>query len=275
MTRFASRPALHFVLAGGLLFAGVRVLLAHRAAPSAAARSNGSDDALLLQEALALRLDDSRTARGRLVELAQSLELAGSDSAGLEREARALGLERSDPVLQRHMIELMRLAASSARQPPDETTLRAYYTAHAEQFATPARVQLTQIYLSPARRGGAAATDAAALLARLREGALDADAAVALGDGFGRVGSRLGASSRDELARTFGAAFADAVFAQPTGEWRGPVASSYGLHLVRVETHLPVEVPDLARVRGRVLHAYLRERGADQLRDALAALRTP
>jgi hypothetical protein len=271
--RFARRPTLHFILAGGLLFGALRALPARDHTPLAALR-DGNDDALLLHEALALRLDDTRTVRGRLVELAESLGLAGADPTAREREARALGLERSDPVLQRHMIELMRLAAGSTRRPPDEATLRTYYQTHAARFASPERVQLTQIYLSPARRGAAAASDAAALLARLRSGG-DADAALELGDSFGRVGPHLGASSRAELARTFGAAFADVVFAQPAGEWRGPIASSYGLHLVRVETHLPAEVPDLARVRSRVLHAYLRERGADQLRDALAALRTP
>lgn len=271
--RGAARPALHFLLAGGLLFGALRALPAHRAAP-AVGPARG-DDALLLEEALALRLDDSPTVRARLVELAQTLDLAGPDPAARERAARRLGLERSDPVLQRHMIELVRLAASFARRPPDEAALREYYAAHAQRCATPERVRLTQIYLSSARRGAAASADAEALLARLRSAALDADAAAELGDSFGRAGARLGASSHDALARTFGAAFAAAVFAQPVGEWRGPIASSYGLHLVRVEAHLPAEVPELDRVRSRVLHAYLRERGAGQLRDTLAALRAP
>ncbi|MDX2167374.1 MAG: peptidylprolyl isomerase [Deltaproteobacteria bacterium] len=274
VTRLARQRALHFLVGGALLLAGVR--LCAPPPPLPPVLDSSSDDALLLREALALRLDDSRTVRGRLVELAASLALAApGDRAGLEREARALGLERSDPVLQRHMVELVRLAAGAPRQPPDEATLRAYYAAHAARFATPERLRLTQIYLSPARRGAQASADAAALLARLDAGTLTAEAAVALGDGLGSVAPQIGPLSRDELGRRLGASFADAAFALPPGEWRGPIASSYGLHLVRVDAHLPAARPDLARVRGRVLHAYLRERGAAQLRGALAALRAP
>jgi len=273
MTR--TRPALHFLCAGAALFAATQwwtpVASPRNAAPMT--DTDRSDDGLLLREAFALGLDDSRPVRGRLVSLAETLDLAPADDPIRQvREARAVGLEYSDPVVRRHLVELMRLAASTPRTLPDEAALRAYYAAQVDRFRAPERVRLTQVYLSGARRGAAAATDAAALLARLRSGELDAAAGLALGDGFAR-GAHLGPVSRDELARVLGPAFAEAVFAVPDANWHGPYPSSYGVHLVRVEARLPAAVPDLSRVRSRVLHAYLRERGETRFADTLAALR--
>ena len=267
------RPALRFVAAGALLFAAAHWSTPRSAAPPPlAVDSDRTDDGLLLREAFALGLADTRTVRGRLVMLAQSLGLAADDDpSGLENEARAIGLERSDPVVRRHLIELTRLAAGAPPPSalPDAATLRAYYAAHAEHYAVSERVRLTQVYFSRARRGDAAVQDAAAVVEPLRHGTADA---ATLGDGFSR-GQAVGPATRDALAREFGPAFAEAAFAAPLGTWSGPLPSSYGTHVVRVEQRLPGAVPSFESVRGRVLHAYLRERGAQRLQDSLALLR--
>jgi len=267
-------PALAFLAAGALLFAATHWWAPPPALLPAEALGDGAlgDESLLLREAFALGLDDSPPVRDRLRQLGAALELAGAGD-GLVREARAVGLQRSDPIVRRHLVELLRLAAATPRTPPDEAALQAYYAIHAARFAVPERVRLTQIYLSPARRGGAAAADADALLRRLRQAELDEDAAIALGDGLGRAGARLGPLSRDALGRTLGAAFATAAFALPDGDWHGPLPSAYGWHVVRVDERLPAAVPELARVHGRVVHAQMRQRGEAQLGEALAALR--
>ena len=81
-------------------------------------------------------------------------------------------------------------------------------------------------------------------------------------------------AAQDELARSFGDAFASAVFALAPGRWSQPIASAYGLHLVLVESVLPGELPPLERVRPR-LRAALEEEARDRkLAALLAELRT-
>ena len=166
MRTWLAAPA-RFTAAGALLFIAARWWAPGPASlPVEVASTAGdrSDDALLLRAAYAAGLSHSRTVRGRLVNLAQSLGLADeSDTNDLEREARAIALDQSDPVVRRHLVDLMTLAASAPplSERPDEAALRAYYAAHADAYAIPERVQLTHVYFSRARRGASATADAA------------------------------------------------------------------------------------------------------------------
>lgn len=271
-------PALRFAVAGALLFAGYQ----HWAPPTRplaaspqVVASGDDEDAVLLEVALAAELDRSDAlVRDRLRNLARFLALAadGADDAALEREARALGLVRSDPVIRRHLVDLMRLTASTLPPAalPDEDALRAYYAAHRDAYALPARTRLTHVYLSRDRRGAALGRDAAALAAALHGRGVEA--AAGLGDGFSR-GAAVGPATTAELARIFGAGFADAVAELPVGQWSAPLPSTYGLHLVWVAERHAAEPAAFESVRNQVLHAWLRERRAQQLAAALAALR--
>lgn len=273
-----SRP-LHFALLGALLFAANRWRTAEppaTAVPLVVASAADVDDELLLREALARQFDRrDPVVHERLIGLARYLGLAAPDDpAALEREARALGLQRSDPTVRRHLIEMMRLAAAEPgpRDVPDEAALRAYYTAHAERFAVPARTTLTHVYLSRDRHGTALAPDAQAMLDDLRARTLAPEAAPALGDPFVR-GSRIRNASTAELARSFGPAFSASVGALPERAWSGPVTSPYGMHLVFVEARTPAQAAPFAAVRNRVVHELLRARGDQRLRETLDALR--
>jgi len=276
--RWWRRPA-HFVLIGALLFATDRRWMpsappANR--PVIVAPAEQVDDELLFQEALAHGFDRSDPiVHQRLVALASYLGLAdAADDVALEREARVLGLERTDPTVRRHLIEMMRLGASvlTPTDMPDEAALRAYYTDHAARFARPARTTLTQVYLSRDRHGDGVGAAADALLAQLRARAVPPDAAGALGDPFAR-GAHVSDASTAQLASSFGPAFADAVAELPEGEWSGPIASPYGLHLVFVEARRSEEAAPFAAVRNRVVHEVLRQRSAERLQVALQTLR--
>ena len=61
------------------------------------------------------------------------------------------------------------------------------------------------------------------------------------------------------VAEQFGDAFANAVFALKPGAWHGPIASSFGLHLVRVTEAKPVRQPEFIEVKSQV-----RERWRDE-----------
>jgi hypothetical protein len=271
-------PALRFAVAGALLFVG-----SNRWAPAShplpalppTAAAEGGEDALLLEVALAAELDRTDPlVRDRLRSLARFLALApeAADDATLEREARALGLVRSDPIIRRHLVDLMRLAAAAlpAAALPDEDGLRTYYAAHLDAYTLPARVRLTHVYLSRDRRGSQLAGDAAALADALS--GRGGGAGAGLGDPFLR-GPAFGPATTTDLARVFGAGFADAVTALPVGRWSRPISSAYGLHLVWVEERLAPAPAPFEAVRNQVLHAWLRDRRADQLAASLASLR--
>ena len=234
------------------------------------------DEEVLYREALAAGLDrGDRVVRARLLELARFLRLAPDDDPqALAEAADRLGLERRDVLLRRHLAEMERLALAkgSVADLPSDAALRAYYARQAARFAQPARVELSQVYLSAQRRGPALETDARRLLDELRRRDADPRAATTFGDPFIH-GAHVPLASRAEIERLFGQDFAGEVERAPTGRWVGPIRSSYGLHLVWVHQIVATQVPALDAVRGQVLHAMLREHGAQRLHERLAALR--
>ena len=273
MRRLLRAPALHFLALGALLLAASRAW-ERPAVPAAGATV--SDDELLYQEALALGADRRDPAvRARLARIGGFVDEERRGEAALEDEARRLGLERSDLVVRRHLIDMMRLAAGrlDARDAPSEDEVAAYLAAHAGDFGVPGMLRLTHVYLARDRHGAALAADAATVLASLRAEAVAPAAAPARGDAF-VDGSEVGPASAADLDRRFGPGFAASLADAPVGTWVGPVRSSYGLHLVFIESRTPATVPALASVRSQVIHRMLRERSEARARERIAALRT-
>ncbi len=307
MRRLLGAPLLHFFALGALLL-GARTWWAARAgeparepivltaadlarlraewteehgtAPDAAAEAvlvrRAIDEEVLWREALAAGVPDRDPAtRARLAQLGQFLGEDGERGRqALEREARDLGLARSDLVIHRHVVEAMRLALAkpAVDDVPADADLQAWVDAHAAELTEPPAVRLAHVYLSAAAHGAALEADAAQLLATLRREGAGPEVAETRGDPFLR-GARLGPVSDEELDRIFGPGFARALAGAPLRTWVGPVRSSYGLHLVWIEERLPARVPTLAEVRSRAVLGVLRERGARRAEARLAQLR--
>jgi hypothetical protein len=233
------------------------------------------DEEILYREALAQGFDRRDEAvRERLVRLGGFVgEEPEADRAALEETARALGLEHSDLVVRRQLVEMMRLASGrvGAEELPTEKELEAYFARHAAEFAQPGHVRLRHVYLSADARGARLEADARTLLGTLRATDVSPDAASDRGDPFIR-GAVL-AGSPAELERNFGPGFATAVAGAPIGRWFGPVRSVYGLHLVWVDARAAETAPAFSVVRGRVLHRWLYERRAQRAGDTITALR--
>ena len=92
------------------------------------------------------------------------------------------------------------------------------------------------------------------------------------GDPF-LAGSRFERQTAQRLAAVFGDGFARAALPLPVGSFQGPVASSFGLHLVRIEERSEASLPPLARIRPQVAAAWLANRRAREGERARAALR--
>ena len=176
-----------------------------------------------------------------------------------EREARALGLDRNDPVIRRRLRQKLEFLseATADQNEPSEAELRRWLDHHPERYRRPATYSFQQVFLDPSRgndpRGGdePSGQRAAGLLRRLN-GASPPDPA-SLGDPLLLVEPSFTALSGTELERLFGRQFAAALARlQPGPAWVGPLRSGYGEHLVRLRERQPGALPPLAEVRQAV-----------------------
>jgi len=151
---------------------------------------------------------------------------------------------------------------------PDDAALRKFFEQNAARYAKAARVSFRHIYFSKDRRGERLETDAREALEALAKGASDET----MGDPFLREHDFKDADAGD-IATAFGHEFAEKVAAMPAGEWHGPVASSYGAHLVQVSGRGEPQAVAFETVREAVVRDLSDERRRTANRDFLEGLK--
>ena len=189
----------------------------------------------------------------------------------LYREAVALGLDREDPALRRRLAMKLEFLAKDvgAAVEPTEAELQAWFEARAERYALKPRRAFQQVYFSEDKRGERALADARDLVARLQKtGSNDVSEA---GDPL-LLEADYPPSTRADVERDFGSAFAEALFELEVDRWVGPVPSGYGLHVVRITATDPGEMPPLDAVRDRVRTDLLAQRKEEALEKYLESL---
>ncbi|HVN84489.1 MAG TPA: peptidylprolyl isomerase [Candidatus Binatia bacterium] len=259
--RWGKEPLVHFVVLGVLVFA------LHRwVAPPSPKR-------IVLSAAVVdgLRKDHvRRTGVPPTREEERGLIEQFVDNEVLYREALAMGLDRGDIIVRRRLVQKMEFLTEDTDRivEPSEQELRAYRDAHADRYGVPEQFSLTHVFVSGDRHGAESQRIAAELRAQLDAGADPGR----LGDPFVR-GAEFKRHSVQEIAAIFGAAFADRLSTLPTGAWSAPIASSYGLHLVRVTERVPRRMPTVDEIRGTLLNEWRVQQRAAASRVALDRLR--
>ncbi len=169
------------------------------------------------------------------------------------REALARGLDRNDPVVKMSLVRKITMLGTAQAQAaePTDAELKAYFELRAERYRIPASFNLMQVYLSPDKHGEHIGTDAAELLARLREKDPRPEELAELGDML-MLPNVAKDMSEGQLARTFGTAFRDAVMSLAVKRWEGPVESGFGLHLVKITRREESRIPEWTEVRDRI-----------------------
>jgi parvulin-like peptidyl-prolyl isomerase len=188
----------------------------------------------------------------------------------MAREAEAMGLEQDDTIIRRRLAQKLKFLVEDTAQlaKPTEAELRLFYAANPSHFETPGRLSFKQVYFNPERRKDAAA-DANAfradLKAKNKTDSAEGDRLL-FGDSF---------DDTDELALSgmFGSDFAHEVFALDPGEWRGPIKSGYGVHLVLVTQRTPTASKPFEAVKDAVLAEWRGTKQTELSRDYLAELR--
>jgi hypothetical protein len=247
--RLLAEPLVHFLGIGVLLF-----LLYALVAPA----DTGGDRIVVSREMIASLAAQHERARGRQpseAELGQLVDRWVADEI-VYREGVAMGLDRDDAVIKRRVRQKYDLIAEEAASAvPTEADLEAYLAAHPERFREPPRVSFTQVVVPSEGDDVAVAARVGSMRAALEGGA----PAEAVGQAT-LLPLRSKDVSVDRVAAEFGEGFAGALAPLPEGRWQGPVLSTYGLHLVRIDGRTAAESPRLAEVRAAVQREWENER---------------
>lgn len=267
MKSWLSEPLLHFAAAGALLFGAHAWLNSNRPHEMAADTVHiGPAEVQWLRESWRrqwLREPDQTELSGLVTEYLKE-EL-------LVREARALALDEDDTIVRRRLAQKLEFIVQDTMRldEPAVGELEAFHASHADLFSEPPRLSFRQIYFDGAQRTDAAA-DARALLPRLADPALTTDATV-LGDSL-ILDSALDEVDPATVAAQFGSDFSAAVFALEPGQWRGPVESPYGWHLVRVEQRSAGGLRPFIEVQAQVRERWRAAREQDIAQRYFASL---
>jgi hypothetical protein len=186
------------------------------------------------------------------------------------REAMRLGIDKDDTVIRRRLRMKMEFLndAEAEATPATDAELASYLAAHPDKFREPLRVAFEQVYLDAQKRGAAAQADAATILISLRK---DASFATGAGDPT-LLPPALPLTGQQDIAQLFGDDFAAAVVALAPGDWQGPIASGFGLHLVKVTGQEAGRLPSLADIRPQVEREWMNERREAVARQKLDGL---
>ena len=251
-SRLAREPLVHFVLIGGMIFGLYGLMAAPEATSSNERIVMAAGDIEQLETLWEKRWQRPPTE-------AEFAGLIDQHIRGevLYREALALGLDRDDGVIRRHLrnkFEFVIQDLAAARE-PSAKELAEWFDANRERYRRPPRLSFTQVYFDLDQRGAAGEGEARLALASLRSGDTDPNG---LGDG-----KLLERTYRNETAQDvaflFGQAFAEAMMRLEPGVWSGPVESGYGLHLVQLEAQQAGEIPALAEIQRRVREDWAHE----------------
>ncbi len=261
MRRFLREPLLHFLLLGALLFALYGWLnRGLGTSPKEVVVSRGQIDNLQAQFARTWRRAPTPAELSGLVDTWVREEI-------LYREGIAMGLERDDTVVRRRVSQKVEfLADGLAPSVPTTAELQAWLDAHADDYRIAPTYSLRQLYFDPARHPGRLEGDISAARLALSQGkSVHGDSTM--------LPQELESASASEVVRVFGNDFEQALKTLPVGEWRGPVRSGFGLHLVELRARDGGRPATLDEARQAVerdlLHARTREAKAafyDKLR---------
>jgi peptidyl-prolyl cis-trans isomerase C len=250
MKRFLREPLLHFVLLGTLIF-GVRAWRGEDESKDAPPKDRinvAAGTIAWLGEGFAKqwhRAPNEVEMRG-LVDDHIREEV-------LYREALAMGLDRNDTIVRRRMAQKMEFLSQdiTAAVEPDEAALRSYFAENTAHYAKAQRVSFRHVYFSKDRRGENVSADAAKSLEAL---ANDADEET-MGDPF-LLRHDFENADANEITAVFGDRFTAEVMDMKEGGWRGPVASSYGLHLVLISGRAEPQAVAFETARDAVLRDF-------------------
>ncbi|MCV6625022.1 MAG: peptidylprolyl isomerase, partial [Cellvibrionaceae bacterium] len=156
----------------------------------------------------------------------------------LLRQALALGLEQDDVIVRRRLLQKVRFFIENSRplSEPGEAQLQQFYRAEQQRYLRPARLSFSHYYFSSDQRPEARADAQQALRQLLQNHNTEKSSDNTIGDPFMLAPAMRGQTPAD-IAALFGHGFSQQLIGLEPGSWQGPIASTYGWHLVYIQQH--------------------------------------
>ena len=186
------------------------------------------------------------------------------ETVALASEARRLGLDRDDVIVERRLAQKMRFMIDDLADIPNisPAKLEEWYEANRSEFEMPTLYSFNHVYFREHSDQHVGES-----LSALRNGADWAEK----GDAFMLL-RQYADLPRSEIVRLFGANFADGIEEAPLNEWVGPQTSSLGTHLIRVERVTPSSSPEFEEIRTQIKSKWRDEQLQLLNQEAIAEL---
>lgn len=170
------------------------------------------------------------------------------------QEALALGLDEGDSFVRRRLAQKMEFFSSDLADlaNPSEEELLQYMSAHKEMFRSPGEINFLQIYIDPTKHKLQTYSQTLLETLRLKDNEVDINT---LTDSH-MFKQSYAQESEYSLKKVFGETFVKEVFALPVQTWQGPITSSYGEHLVFINSVTLSQQEPLSLVRDKVVMEY-------------------
>ncbi len=254
MKEWIREPLLHFLLIGAALF--ILYDLKNEG------YNNDEDNQIVITQGSIDRLislwEKKRQRLPTQAELQDMIEQQIHEEV-MVREAQAMGLDKNDTIVRKRLaqkIEFITSDIAEMAEPGDEELIK-FLNAHPEKFETPASLSFEHIYFNRDKRKAQAELNALELLDKLKQTEITIDTHMA-GDPF-MMGLQYDEITEFGVSRIFGKDFAIELFMLNTGDWQGPVSSSYGAHLVRISNKKSTQAVSLNTIKDKVRYEWQAE----------------
>lgn len=251
MINLIRSPTLQFILAGCVLY-GLYALVPRQI----------GERTIRIDEAIIMPIRSDLTAIFGRDPTGEELNSAVRDYIEKEvlfREALALGLHRSDPMVRQLLIDSVETLNDQTIvwSDPTEVELRELWSRTQEDYEKPRRVSFGHILLTDEQIGSLPSARALELLTLLQSGTDPKSLPYGTNINHSAI-----AQSESDIAIAYGPYFARSVMALMAQSWSGPIESNIGYHLVLIDEILPPESPNFEQQRDAVEQEWRRRRTA-------------
>jgi len=273
-------PLIHFLLISVVLFCGAELTNLKGGSPSQAYTLTVSESLLFKYIQYQKKTFSPGFARAYWQGLSPSEKAVLIDDyireEVLYREAVSLGLEKSDQIIRRRLIQKLDYVTRGVAHEVDisQNELKNYFQLRQERYRLEASITFTHVFFD-GRKHSAERMDVLALqtLEELRSKSEAFERSSGYGDRF--------PFHRNYVERTLqlvsshmGEFLAQQVFTLPLNTWSGPFVSPYGQHLVLVTKNTASRLPTFKEAVPMVVQDYRREKMDSARRQKLQKLIT-
>ena len=205
--------------------------------------------------------------------LPSSLELDGLIASFAQeemqvREALAMGLDYNDTIIRRRLVQKYQFITEdeALNVPASEEDLQRFFKENEEMYVTGPRITFKHIFFNSANET-ATPSHIRSLASKVNE-----ENWYSFGDPF-PLTREFQVSTHSQIANVLGSQFLTALLDIEDGTWVGPIASTYGSHLVRIMDRRPAELQSFDDIRRRVqldYDAHRRDQAYDKILAELA-----